>query len=356
MYELAEILDYPKIFCLGLNSPKIKMSQKSYNFGFDDESGDYNFVISDHLGYRYEVMQLLGKGSFGQVLRCFDHREKDYVAIKIIKNKKRFHQQAAVELKILDYISKNDLTDKNHLIHYKDSFVFRRHLCLVFEMLCGNLYECLKANNFQGFPLKIVRNITIQILSGLVFMYQHRIIHCDLKPENILLIKPNKSAVKIIDFGSSCFETEQIYTYIQSRFYRAPEIILGLRYTMSIDMWSLGCVISELILGYPIFPGENEHEQLLCIIEILGLPPASLIEKSPKKFEFFRNKDPIIVPNSHGKIRNPGSRSIQDKLRCDDEVVIDFLLSILYLGCFHWDPERRWIPEDALKHPWISCK
>lgn len=329
MYELAEALDYPKIYCLGLNSPKVKMTQKVLNFGYDNENGDYNFVISDHLAYRYEVMQLLGKGSFGQVLRCFDHKEKAYVAIKIIKNKKRFHQQAAVELKILDYISKNDLSDKSHLIHYLDSFIFRQHLCLVFEMLYGNLYECLKSNSFQGFPLKVVKNIAVQILSGLQFMYQHRIIHCDLKPENILLVKPNKSGVKIIDFGSSCFEFEQIYTYIQSRFYRAPEIILGLRYSMSIDMWSFGCVLSELILGYPIFPGENEHEQLLCMIEILGMPPMSMIEKSPKKQEFFRNKEPIIVPNSHGKIRSPGTRSIQDKLRCNEENVIDFLLSKL---------------------------
>jgi dual specificity tyrosine-phosphorylation-regulated kinase 2/3/4 len=356
MFELAEILDYPRVYFLGLSSPKVRKNQKFNNYGFDDENGDYNFVIGDHLGYKYEVMQLLGKGSFGQVLRCYDHKEKDYVAVKIIKNKKRFHQQAAIELKILEFISKNDQSEKHHLIHYKDSFLFRHHLCLVFEMLSSNLYEVLKLNNFQGFPLKIVRNITIQLLYGLFFLNTHKIIHCDLKPENILLLKSNKSSIKIIDFGSSCFEGEQLYSYIQSRFYRAPEIILGLSYSTSIDMWSLGCVISELILGYPVFPGENEREQLLCIMEILGLPPAGLIEKSPKKAEFFRNKEALIFPNSQGKLRTPASRSIQDKLRCHDENVIDFVLSKFHLECFAWNPQDRMSPEEALKHPWITCK
>ena len=81
-----------------------------------------------------------------------------------------------------------------------------------------------------------------------------------MKPENILLKKMNKSGIKVIDFGSGCFENERIYTYIQSRFYRAPEIMLGLAYGLEIDMWSFGCILCELYIGYPIFPGENEAE------------------------------------------------------------------------------------------------
>ncbi len=82
--------------------------------------------------------------------------------------------------------------------------------------------------------------------------------HCDLKPENILLKNIKKSGLKIIDFGSSCFEFERMYTYIQSRFYRSPEVILGLAYGMPIDMWSFGCILAELYVGFPLFPGENE--------------------------------------------------------------------------------------------------
>jgi dual specificity tyrosine-phosphorylation-regulated kinase 2/3/4 len=104
------------------------------------------------------------------------------------------------------------------------------------------------------------------------------VIHCDLKPENILLKSPDKSGIKVIDFGSSCFSNERIYTYIQSRFYRAPEIILGIPYTAAIDMWSFGCILAELYTGFPLFPGESEMEQLSLIMEIKGIPPEHILD------------------------------------------------------------------------------
>ena len=84
--------------------------------------------------------------------------------------------------------------------------------------------------------------------------------HCDLKPENVMLRQPNRSIIKVIDFGSSCLTDERIYTYIQSRFYRAPEVILGLPYGTPIDMWSFGCILDELLTGYPLFPGERNND------------------------------------------------------------------------------------------------
>lgn len=89
-------------------------------------------------------------------------------------------------------------------------------------------------------------------------MEKHKIVHCDLKPENILLKTSLKSAIKLIDFGSGCLLGKQIYTYIQSRFYRAPEIILGIQYGHPIDMWSFACILFELYTGYPMFTGEDE--------------------------------------------------------------------------------------------------
>ena len=99
-----------------------------------------------------------------------------------------------------------------------------------------NLYEQVKDNNFSGLGLKLIRKYAIQILQSLKMLKEHFIVHCDLKPENILLESVKKGTIKLIDFGSSCFESEQIYTYIQSRFYRAPEIMLGIRYTTAIDI------------------------------------------------------------------------------------------------------------------------
>lgn len=112
---------------------------------------------------------------------------------------------------------------------------------------------------------------------GLKQMRKLRIIHCDLKPENILLSNPNSTSIKVIDLGTGCFENKTVYTYIQSRFYRAPEIMLGIPYTCAIDMWSVGCIILELHLGCPIFAGEDETEQIAMIMEYRGMPSAKVI-------------------------------------------------------------------------------
>jgi len=107
-YEKKEILDYPSVYCFGAGSRKkpATLDNSQYNHGYDDERGDYLVVNRDHLAYRYEVVDTLGKGSFGQVLHCRDYSTGESVAIKIIRNKKRFHHQALVEIKILENLRK----------------------------------------------------------------------------------------------------------------------------------------------------------------------------------------------------------------------------------------------------------
>lgn len=213
-----------------------------------------------------------------------------------------------------------------------------------------NLYEFIKSNSFRGFSLKIVRRFTKQLLSSLVLLKQHKVIHCDLKPENVLLAHPMHSEIKVIDFGSSCFEHEKVYTYIQSRFYRSPEVILGMTYGLPIDMWSLGCILAELYTGVPIFPGENEQEQLACIMEVFGPPEKHLIEKSSRKKLFFDSLGkPRLTVSSKGRRRRPSSKSLQQVLKCDDEAFIDFLSR-----CLRWDPDRRLKPEDAIRHEFVT--
>ena len=130
----------------------------------------------------------------------------------------------------------------------------------------------------MGLNINLIKKYTCQILEALKTLRVYNIIHCDLKPENILLVDSNKVLVKLIDFGSGCFAHEKIYTYIQSRFYRAPEVMLGIPYTYAIDMWSLGCILAELVTGFPLFPGENEAQQMALIMELNGLPPTSLLQ------------------------------------------------------------------------------
>lgn len=236
------------------------------------------------------------------------------------------------------------------MVSFTQSFYFRGHLCISTELLDMNLYELIKAHAFRGFSIRIIRRFTKQILSSLNLLKQRKVIHCDLKPENILLRHPLHSEIKVIDFGSSCFENEKVYTYIQSRFYRSPEVILGMTYGLPIDMWSVGCILAELYTGVPIFPGENEQEQLACIMEVFGPPEKHLIEKSTRKKLFFDSMGkPRLTVSPKGRRRRPSSKTLQQVLKCDDEAFLDFLAR-----CLRWDPDRRMKPEDAMRHEFIT--
>ena len=161
-YEKIEIRNYQDVYFLGLTAPKIKGSTaNSHNFGYDDDRGDYQVVVKDHLGFRYEVLDKLGSGSFGQALKCFDHKEQQMVAIKVIRNKKRFQYQAGVELRILKYLKDRDKDDDNNIIRIIDYEIFRRHLLISFELLSMNLYEFIKSNNFVGVSIGLIRRFAI---------------------------------------------------------------------------------------------------------------------------------------------------------------------------------------------------
>merc|ERR1719446_243428 len=311
-YEQGEILDFPQVWFFGAGATKIRGTSAAVNnHSYDDERGDYSIVLHDHICYRYEVMTPLGKGSFGQVVRAYDYRTQAYVALKMIRNKKRFHHQALVEVKILEHIRDRDLESTSNVVHMQDYFYFRNHLCITFELLSINLYEFIKNNNFQGVSLGLIRRFAIQLLAALRFLRKQHIIHCDLKPENVLLKNPTKSGIKVIDVGSSCFEDELVYTYIQSRFYRSPEVILGVPYDVAIDMWSFGGILAELYTGYPLFPGENEVEQLACVMEVCGVPPSRMLESATRIKMFFDSSgNPRLVPNSRGKTRRPGNKDV----------------------------------------------
>lgn len=173
-------------------------------------------------------------------------------------------------------------------------FMYRNHQCLVFEMLSLNLYELLKNTQFGGVSLNLIRKFAKQVLKALAFLAKSDvdIIHCDLKPENILLRHPKKSGVKVIDFGSSCRSNKRMYSYIQSRFYRSPEVILGLPYGVAIDMWSLGCILAEMHTGEPLFSGSDQFDQIQKIVKILGMIPTEMLDRSAStvKSQFFERK------------------------------------------------------------------
>lgn len=176
----------------------------------------------------------------------------------------------------------------------------------------------------------------------------NNVIHCDLKPENILFKSSNNLELKIIDFGSGCFENKSVYTYIQSRFYRSPEVMLGIPYTSAIDMWSLGCILVELYLGRPVFPAKDEEDLMSRIVEVIGAPPSQVMIKASRKAFFFDSSGtPFMKPDAKGKIREVGGRPLNSII--DDPDFSNFLEL-----CLSWDPDERLTPEQALKHIWVT--
>ncbi|XP_017892867.1 serine/threonine-protein kinase minibrain isoform X2 [Ceratina calcarata] len=347
-----------------------KKERKLYNDGWDDENHDYIIKNGEKFLDRYEIDSLIGKGSFGQVVKAFDHEEQTQVAIKIIKNKKPFLNQAQIEVRLLEMMNRADTDNKYYIVKLKRHFMWRNHLCLVFELLSYNLYDLLRNTNFRGVSLNLTRKFAQQLCTALLFLStpELNIIHCDLKPENILLCNPKRSAIKIVDFGSSCQLGQRIYQYIQSRFYRSPEVLLGIPYDLAIDMWSLGCILVEMHTGEPLFSGSNEVDQINKIVEVLGMPPKHILDQAHKARKYF-DKVPmdgsyVLKKSKDGKkYKPPGTRRLHDILGVETggpggrrigepgHSISDYLkFKDLILRMLDFDPKTRVTPYYALQH------
>lgn len=328
-HEASEIIDYPMVYYWGQFSES-KIPNVFY--GFDDNKGNYLGLTNDHIAYRYQIVKILGKGTFGQVFECFDHKENTKCAIKVIKSHKRFNSQAHTEIKILKLLLANDKENSNSVLHIKDYFLFRNHICITSELLGNNLYQAMAS----PFSYQKIKQIAVQVLRGLKYLKRLSVIHCDLKPENILFTSEDCSPVKIIDFGSSCLTNERFFTYIQSRHYRAPEVLLGLTYDCSVDMWSFGCILVELLTKKPLFQADSEVELLEKIVKVRGKVPEDLWQNASKKNIFFEKV-----------LGNCEIQAICEPLK-DDLEFGDFIEK-----CLEWDPAKRITPEEALAHPWL---
>ncbi|KAL1110272.1 hypothetical protein AAG570_008349, partial [Ranatra chinensis] len=348
--------------------------------------GDYQLVQHEVLysmTTQYEVLEFLGRGTFGQVVKCWKKGTNEIVAIKILKNHPSYARQGQIEVSILSRLSQENADEFNFVRAY-ECFQHKNHTCLVFEMLEQNLYDFLKQNKFSPLPLKYIRPILQQVLTALLKLKQLGLIHADLKPENIMLVDPVRQPyrVKVIDFGSASHVSKAVCnTYLQSRYYRAPEIILGLPFCEAIDMWSLGCVVAELFLGWPLYPGSSEYDQIRYISQTQGLPTEHMLNNASKTTKFFyRDMEStypfwrLKTPEEHeaesgikskearkyifnclddiGQVNVPtdleGGELLAEK--ADRREFIDLLKRMLTMD----QVERRITPGEALNHPFVT--
>lgn len=350
-----------------------------------NSEGDYQLVQHEVLysgTNQYEVLEFLGRGTFGQVVKCWKKGTNEIVAIKILKNHPSYARQGQIEVSILQRLSQESADGYNFVKAY-ECFSHKNHTCLVFEMLEQNLYDFIKRNKFSPLPLKCIRPVLQQVLTALSKLKQLGLIHADLKPENIMLVDPigQPFRVKVIDFGSASHVSKAVCsTYLQSRYYRSPEVLLGLPFCEAIDMWSLGCVIAELFLGWPLYPGSSEYDQIRYIIQTQGLPTDHMLNNATKTTRFFvHGTGPcypfwrLKTPEEHEQETNIKSKEVRKYIfnclddmaqinlpvnlvgsellaeKADRKEFVDLLKRMLVL-----DQEHRITPYEALNHNFVT--
>jgi serine/threonine protein kinase len=295
---------------------------------------------SQENNYTYTATQVIGSGSFGVVYQAIIVETGEVVAIKKVLQDKRYKNR---ELEIIK--------DLNHcnVVRLKNAFFTsgekpeEMYLNAVMEFIPETLSRIIRqyAKSKSQMPLLLVKLYAYQMLRALAYIHSVGVCHRDIKPQNIL-VDPNTQVLKLCDFGSAkrLVKGEPNVAYICSRYYRAPELIFGATdYTNEIDVWSIGCVIAELVLGRPIFPGESAVDQLVEIIKILGTPTKTqVLVMNPEYKEY---KFPAIKPY-------PWAKLFKNCKNVNNEFM-DLISKLLV-----YEPNLRLTPLKALLHPFFD--
>ncbi|KAJ1921408.1 U4/U6 small nuclear ribonucleoprotein prp4 [Mycoemilia scoparia] len=340
---------------------------------FDDEEGYYLVTPGEVLDGRYKITTHLGKGVFSTVVKARDSKNNNVdVAIKIIRNNETMYKAGMKELGILQRLQDADPHGKKHVVRLIGNFKHKGHLCLVFESLSMNLREVTKKHGRDtGLHIKAVRIYAQQLFLSLTLLEKCRVLHADIKPDNILASE-QMNVLKLCDLGSaSDVSDNDITPYLVSRFYRAPEIMLGLPYDTAIDTWSVGVTLFELYTGRIMFPGSSNNQMLKLIMEAKGRFPNRMIKRGQFWEQHFEDNGGgnISFISQAGEGANPVKINFTDKpidsiksrisaatpsssSREEKQLVSE--LSDLIEKCLELNPERRLRPKQALLHKFFS--
>lgn len=339
---------------------------------------------------RYKILDDLGEGTFGKVVECWDRQESRRVAVKVVRSINKYRQAARLEIDVLLRLNSADPNGMFHCVKLQSWFEFHSHVCMVFEKLGPSLYDQLRQNQFQPFPLDQVRDYAFQLLESINFVHSLTLIHTDLKPENILLASAPDSvtgivagggdvstdsvgrdiggtgdskvspsnAIKLIDFGSATFEAQHHSPLISTRHYRAPEVILGLGWTYPCDLWSVGCILVELYTGQALFQTHENLEHLAMMSHVLGPIPDSMARRTEGQgLKYFRNKGGRRMLNWPAGASSKASIHMVRRIQTLDNLIRcskghdDFLDLVKKLLAF--EPDTRCTSAEALRHPFF---
>ncbi|XP_043284830.1 dual specificity protein kinase CLK2 isoform X2 [Venturia canescens] len=333
----------------------------------DDEDGHLVYQSGDILANRYKVLATLGEGTFGKVVKVKDLQMDHVMALKIIKNVEKYREAAKLEILALEKISSKDPEGQHLCVKMLDWFNYHGHMCIAFEMLGLSVFDFLRDNNYQPYPLDHVRHIGYQLCYAVKFLHDNKLTHTDLKPENILFVdsefdtiwntkkrkerRVKRTDIRLIDFGSATFDHEHHSAIVSTRHYRAPEVILELGWSQPCDVWSIGCILFELYLGITLFQTHDNREHLAMMERILGTIPHRMARKTKTKY-FYHGKLGWDDKSSAGRYVRDNCKPLNRYILSDDDdhrQLFDLIQRML-----DYEPSQRITLKDALTHPFFD--
>lgn len=377
---------------------KVKYSSEEGKDRNKDE-GHYKYTIGEIIK-DYKILKHISDGTFGRVFEVLNMKNNQIFAMKIIRAVERYVESAKTEAEILKDLHGFDLEDRFHIVRLFEEFEHGKNYCMVFEKLGLSLYELLKKNDYKGYPIHLIQSFLKQILVSIGFLHQHCLTHTDLKPENILLMSdkyivkstndfekktehtseddgrsstcsksqkgkyylPIDERIKIIDFGGATYDCEHHSSVINTRQYRAPEIILTCcEWTKISDIWCMGCIALELYSGDLFFETHDSYEHLALIERASGHIPYWMCIKADVKLskhfiyeeEHYRKYKTYFDWPKHAKDKNSVSKvkymkKINEIISKDQPELADLLQKMLTI-----DPSNRIDCNEALNHPFF---
>lgn len=319
-------------------------------------------------------MRTLGEGTFGKVIECKDlHRGGEHIALKVIKNVEKYREAAKLEINVLEKINERDPRGRNLCVQMRDWFDYHGHMCISFDILGLSVFDFMKDNNYQPYPMDQVRHISYQVCKAVRFLHHNQLTHTDLKPENILFVssdydvmynpkrkgssrkkdlrKVKNTDIRLIDFGSATFDHEHHSTIVSTRHYRAPEVILELGWSQSCDVWSIGCIMFELYTGYTLFQTHDNREHLAMMERILGSLPYRMAKKTKSGY-FWHGRLEWDHQSLAGKYVRENCKPLYRYLMGDGDEhrqLFDLIEKML-----EYDPIHRITMDEVIKHPFFN--
>ncbi|CAB3234991.1 unnamed protein product [Arctia plantaginis] len=372
--QVTDMFSEKDEFDSNVTEDKVTQGDSAHNLSlidnWDDPDGYYNIRVGDVINNKYTIKGTLGQGVFANVVRAQDMNDgNDYVAIKIVRNNDLMYKTSLKEIAILKQIKDADPNNKYHCVQLLGHFMHKGHLCILLESLHMDLRSVIKKyGKHHGINMKALISYSRQLLLALRLLRRLGIIHADIKPDNIL-VNEKKNVLKLCDFGSAGKIDESEPTpYLVSRFYRAPEIILGVTYKHSIDIWSAACTIYEMATGKIMFTGSSNNRMLKCFMDLKGRFSSKVIKKGRfkdqhfnynnnfllhKKDEFTGREKLVEVPHilPSRDLHNELNKSFRNVSPKEEKKVVqlkDLLDKMTIL-----DSGQRIAVTDCLRHPFI---